>query len=117
MTSRRFPGIPRPRIDRAGAPTQVTSAALEEARDRWPDILAGAGKPRVVLLVGGTTAHHRLPPPAARQLAIAVQKFTDKNGGSLTCVTSRRTGAAAETAIAQAVPRAEIHRWRADRPA
>ncbi len=98
-------------------PTQVTVAALDAARQRWPEVLANAGQPRVVLLVGGTTAHHRLTPQAAREMAVAVQNFADHAGGSLTCVTSRRTGSAAEQAIVEAVPGAEVHGWRAERTA
>jgi mitochondrial fission protein ELM1 len=96
-------------------PTQVTAARLRDAAARWPDLMAAAKAPRVVLLVGGTTAHHRLTPESADSMAVAVQAFADARGGSLTCVTSRRTGTAVEAALRHAVPRAEIHCWRADR--
>ena len=111
-----FPDHPH-RLQILLPPTQVTPVGLRDAASRWPDLMSAAKAPRVVLLIGGTTAHHRLTPKAAERMAVAVQRFTDVQGGSLTCVTSRRTGAAVEAALTRTLTAAEIHCWRADRKA
>jgi len=51
----------------------------------------------------------------AARMAAEVQAFAAALGGSLTCVTSRRSGAAVEAALQQAAPRAEFHFWRRER--
>ncbi|GAB4391329.1 MAG: hypothetical protein Tsb0032_02720 [Kiloniellaceae bacterium] len=93
-------------------PTQVTAARLEEAAARWPDLFAGSARPRVALLVGGTTAHHRLTAETAARMAAELQSFAETLDGSLTCVTSRRSGAAVEDALRQGAPGAQFHFWR-----
>jgi len=93
-------------------PTQVTPARLQEAAERWPDLFGDADRPRVALLVGGTTAHHRLTPETAALMAAEVAAFARNLGGSLTCVTSRRSGAAVEQALQQGAPSAKMHFWR-----
>ena len=47
-------------------------------------------------------------------MAAEVQAFADSLGGSLTCVTSRRSGAAVERALRQGAPQAQLHCWRRD---
>ena len=98
-------------------PTQVTAARLEAAAARWPDLFDGAARPRVALLVGGTTAHHKLSAMTAGRMAAALQDFAEDLGGSLTCVTSRRSKAAVEEALRQGAPRAALHCWRPDQQA
>ncbi len=95
-------------------PTQVNADRLREAAARWPKLLNGASAPRVVLLVGGTTAHHRLTAEAAERMAREVQSFAAGLEGSLTCVTSRRSGQAVESALRRGAPGAGLHCWRAD---
>ncbi len=100
------------RLDLLLPPTQVTPARLQEAAARWPDLFADMARPRVALLVGGTTAHHRLTADTAARMATEVQAFAETLGGSLTCVTSRRSGAAVEEALKRGAPRAALHFWR-----
>lgn len=95
-------------------PTQVTADRLKAAAARWPDLYGTADRPRVALLVGGTTAHHRLPAAIAAKMAAESQALADSLGGSLTCITSRRSGKAVEQALEQAAPSASMHFWRAD---
>lgn len=108
-----LPAHPK-RIDLLLPPTQVTAARLREAARRWPDLFGAAARPRVALLVGGTTAHHRLTPAAAERMAAEAQAFAASLGGSLTCVTSRRSGAAVEDALRRGAPTAALHCWRRD---
>ncbi len=108
-----LPAHPR-RIDLLLPPTQVTAARLAAAAARWPALFGAAARPRVALLVGGTTAHHRLPPATAETMAREVQAFAASLGGSLTCVTSRRSGPAVEAALRKGAPQAQFHFWRRD---
>jgi mitochondrial fission protein ELM1 len=115
VACRHFQLPPHPRrIDLLLPPTQVTAARLQQAAVRWPDLFEGAARPHVALLVGGTTAHHRLTPETAARMAADVQAFATSLGGSLTCVTSRRSGTAVEQALRQGAPEASLHCWRRD---
>jgi len=115
VTCRHFqlPAHPR-RLDLLLPPTQVTAARLQAAAARWPDLFAGQARPRVALIVGGTTAHHRLKPQTAEKMAAEAAAFAAQLGGSLTCVTSRRSGAAVEAALRAGAPEAALHCWRRD---
>ena len=95
-------------------PTQVNAARLQEAAARWSGLFGDAARPRVALLVGGSTADHRLTTETALRMAAEVQSFADTLGGSLTCITSRRSVAAVEAALRQGAPRAALHCWRPD---
>ena len=108
------PAHPR-RIDLLLPPTQVTPPRLQEAAARWPELFGAAARPRVALLVGGTTAHHRLSAETAARMAAEVAAFAAASGGSLTCVTSRRSGPAVEAALQQGAPDAAFHFWRRER--
>jgi mitochondrial fission protein ELM1 len=102
------------RLDLVVPPTQVTAARLAEAAERWPDLLDDAASPKVVLLVGGATAQHMLTAEAAKEMAARVFSFAQAAGGSLTIVTSRRTGAKALGAMQAGAPAARFHVWRAE---
>lgn len=93
-------------------PTQVRPESLEAAAARWSSLFGDAARPRIALLVGGTTAHHRLTPETAEGMAREVQRFAQSLDGSLTCVTSRRSGAAVEQALSRGAPEADLHFWR-----
>lgn len=109
----RLPAHPR-RLDLLLPPTQVTPARLAAAAERWRGLFGAAPRPRVCLLVGGTTAHHRVTAETAGRMASEVAAFAAGLGGSLTCVTSRRSGAAVEQALARGAPDAALHCWRRD---
>ncbi len=95
--------------------TQVTPERLNEAAQRWGGLFGDGPRPWIALLVGGTTAHHRLSPDTARSMACRAASFAAENDGSLTIVTSRRTGAAATAALSEGAPQAQLHAWRRDR--
>ena len=100
------------RLDLLLPPTQVTPGRLQQAAGHWADLFGEAARPRVALLVGGTTAHHRLTAATAERMAAEMQAFAEGLGGSLTCVTSRRSGAAVEAALRRGAAAAELHCWR-----
>ena len=100
------------RITVALPPTQVTAQRLAAARSEWEGLLNDAEKPNVVLLVGGETAHHLFTPAQAVDLSKRAENATEKLGGKLTVVTSRRTSEAAIAAMREAAKRADFHLWR-----
>ncbi|MGD1880641.1 MAG: mitochondrial fission ELM1 family protein, partial [Kiloniellaceae bacterium] len=113
VTCLHFQLPPHPqRIDLLLPPTQVNSARLQQAAERWADLFGEAPRPRVALLVGGTTAHHRLTAATATRMAGEAQAFAQSLGGALTCITSRRSGAAVEEALRRGAPAATLHCWR-----
>lgn len=115
VTCRHFQLPPHPRrVDLLLPPTQVTARRLQQAAERWAGVFGEAARPRVALLVGGTTAHHRLTPETAVRMAGEALEFARGIGGSLTCVTSRRSGAAVEAALRRGAPDATVHCWRRD---
>ncbi len=91
--------------------------ALKAAAERWRDLFAGAPRPRIALVVGGTSALHRLDAATARTLGEDVRAFADASGGSVFAVTSPRTGSAAADALEEGLgPNKDVHRWQADDP-
>jgi mitochondrial fission protein ELM1 len=100
------------RVDLVVPLTQVTPARLAAAGADWPALMAGRAEPRVVLLLGGTTAQHRLSAETAGRMAREIMDHASALGGSLTIVTSRRSGAAAVAAMEEAAPEAAFHLWR-----
>jgi mitochondrial fission protein ELM1 len=95
--------------------SQVTSARLAEAAQRWQDLFAGHRQPRVVLLVGGSNEFYRLGATTARRMAEDVQRFAGAAGGSVLAVTSRRTGGGATAALRAVLGDNCVHEWRRDR--
>jgi len=93
-----------------GAPHRVTGAKLAEAAALWRDRFAGLPRPWVAAIVGGDT---RKRPFTAQMAADLGRRCTAlAAGGSVLVTTSRRTSAAAEQALLQAIPEPRfVHRW------
>ncbi len=95
-----------------GAPHRVTGAKLEFAAECWKAGLAGLPRPYIVVLVGGATHQRPFPVENARDLGTRVAAMARDVGGSVLITTSRRTGRAAEDALAEAVPEpCALFRW------
>ncbi len=84
-----------------GAPHRLTSARLASAADAWAGRITGLARPYVALMVGGATHSKPFPVDLARTLGVEVSGFVSRLGGSVLLATSRRTGAAAEAALAE----------------
>lgn len=100
-------------IEVIGAPHRVTAASLDRAATLWSPKVAPLPAPRVALLVGGPVRGRGLLPALARDLATRVAALALSAGGSVLATTSRRTGPAAEEALAEgleAVPHL-LHRF------
>ncbi len=98
-----------------GAPHCVTEEALGRARRAWAPRLGGLARPRVVLLVGGAARGNRFTPAMAGDLCRRAAGPVGRAGGTLTAVTSPRTGAELGRALRASLgPDAGIHFWRPD---
>lgn len=98
-----------------GAPHCVTEEALSRARRAWAPRLGGLARPRVALLVGGAARGNRFTPELARDLCRRAAGLAGRAGGTLTAVTSPRTGAELGRALRASLgPGAGIHFWRPD---
>lgn len=71
-----------------------------------------AKPPHVLLLVGGRCFDHAFAANEGAALAARAATAASAQGATLSIATSRRTGAAAEAAMAAAAPEAETHFWR-----
>lgn len=112
----RMPSHPR-RIQTMIPPNSITPVKLAEAAAKWRPLFEGGSQPRIGVIVGGATELHHFDPADAEQLGRSVQSFADARGGSIFVITSRRTGAAATTALEQVLTdRSHIHRWRPGEP-
>jgi mitochondrial fission protein ELM1 len=112
----RLPPHPR-RIEMVAPLTQVTPERLAQAHERWRELFAGAPRPRIALLVGGTSVVYRLDAETAQHLGEAVRTLAQKLGGSVFATTSRRTGASATAALRQALGEdGYLHGWQPGQP-
>ena len=111
----RLPPHPR-RIDTTAPLNRVSAISLARAREQSPDLFAGAARPRVALLMGGSSRRHSLGSGLARRIGAAVRALAEEAGGSVFAVTSRRTGEAATDALIEGLgANGRIDRWRDDR--
>lgn len=93
----------RPNIVRVtGAPHRVTAAWLDAARARFAQAFESMAAPRVALIVGGATKDRAFTAGMAHTLAEAAVILAGP--GTVMASTSRRTGEAAEAALAAVLP-------------
>ncbi len=90
----------------------IAESKMEVARERGEQLMQGAAKPRVALLVGGSSKQHVLGVADTTSLGRKVLRQVQAAGGSLFAVTSRRTGADAGKALQTALQEhAQVHLW------
>ena len=115
----RLPLHPR-RMEITAPLNAVTPDRLAHAAERWRGLFAGAPRPHVVLVVGGTCARHRLDGETARRMGEQVRALAESRGGSVFAITSPRTGAEATAALRSGLGEsAHLHEWKsgeADNP-
>ena len=113
-----FFGLPNhaARIETLAPLTAIDDRALAEAAAEWRDLFAGAPRPHVALLVGGSSSAHRLDASTAAGMVSQVQAWTRAAGGSLHVVTSPRTGAPASAAMRAAMDPGSSDRFYEWRP-
>jgi mitochondrial fission protein ELM1 len=100
-------------IRTVGAPHRITAARLAQAAEGFAPLHAGLPRPWIACLVGGSSRHGRFTPADAARLARDAIALADARGGSVLAVTSRRTGAACEQALAENLAGGPhlLHRW------
>lgn len=86
-----------------GAPHRITATRLARAAQVFAPLHADLPRPWIACLVGGSSRHGRFAPADATRLAHEASAFATGRGGSLLAVTSRRTGAACEQALAESL--------------
>lgn len=93
----------------------ITKSRLDAARERGQQMITGAARPRVALLVGGSSKQHVLTQADAALLGRRVLEQVQATGGSLFAVTARRTGRKAAEALAKSLQgAAHVHVWSHD---
>ena len=96
-----------------GAPHRITAARLAEAGAAFAPRHAHLPRPWIACLIGGSSRHGRFSPDHAAHLAREAVALAEARSGSLLAVTSRRTGAACEQALAGSLAGSAhaLHRW------
>ncbi len=93
----------------------ITESKLNEVRPQGEALFAGAQGPRVVLLAGGGSRQFSLSGRDAAEMGRQIMDSVRKAGGTLYCVTSRRTGSEAAHALREALgDEAGIYVWGED---
>ncbi|MEZ5931750.1 MAG: mitochondrial fission ELM1 family protein [Alphaproteobacteria bacterium] len=100
-----------------GPPHRLTPERLRQSARQIEPQLVGLPRPYITCLVGGTSKHVSFTPEDARSLIAGAKALAVKRGGSLLVTTSRRTGKACGTALAEALGDAPacpywLYRWR-----
>ncbi len=111
----RLPLDPR-RIETDAPLHRLRRSALDRAAASHAPF-AGAPRPRIALIVGGSAGRHRFGAADAIELAEHSLALARRSGGSLFVTTSRRTGDEATEALVRRLGRdpclRELHRFRA----
>jgi hypothetical protein len=106
----------QPNVLTIGAPLhRVTAARLAEARQRWEAKLAALPRPWIAILVGGNSPPYVFDAATARDLARQANALARRSNASLLVTTSPRTGAAATSALREAIAAPSFfHAWTPD---
>jgi hypothetical protein len=86
-----------------GAPHRLDRARLDAAALAFRQEVGDLPRPWITCLVGGSSRHGAVGVEAIRAFARAALALAEARGGSLLVTTSRRTGPAAEAALAEAL--------------
>jgi uncharacterized protein len=84
----------------SGAPHRVTAERMDQARAQFAGLIDPLPRPRVAVLIGGTSKAFRLSADHAAAMALEIRQALQEAGGSLMLTFSRRTPAAARSALA-----------------
>jgi uncharacterized protein len=100
-------------IRTVGPPHRITEARLAHAAEAFASLHTGLPRPWIACLVGGSSRHGRFAPADAARLARDARALAQARGGSILAITSRRTGAACEQALADGLSGSPhvLHRW------
>lgn len=116
----RFDLIAVPKHDRMDGPNvvltdgalhRVTREKLEDAAARFRGTLSHLPHPLVAVLVGGSNGKYRMTEAAARNLAQGLRRLCTEHGAGLAVTASRRTGAANEGILRDALAGLPAEIW------
>lgn len=93
-----------------GAVHRVTPALLAEAERRFAPVVANLPRPRVAVLIGGQNRVYRLDDARLTEIAAQLAALA-RNGASLLVTPSRRTGAAGERLLRDALSGTPSYIW------
>jgi mitochondrial fission protein ELM1 len=101
-----------------GALHRVTPDKLDDARARFAPQFAALPRPLVAVLIGGTSNSYRMTRQATLDLASGLRRVCKTAGAGLVVTASRRTGAANEAALREALTGLPVAFWdgRGDNP-
>lgn len=94
-----------------GAPNRISSHILAEGESQWRDTFSKLPQPRIAVLVGGSSARYKFTPKKAEALAAELKKLQEKLKASLLVTMSRRTGAAQEKILREALAGEHTYIW------
>ena len=98
-------------FETTGAVHRVTAQKLSSVADKFRPALDHLPHPRIAVLIGGSNKYYRLTPEIMQQLAHQLVKLAKDNNASLMVTASRRTGAANEKALREALADIPTHFW------
>jgi mitochondrial fission protein ELM1 len=120
LPPQRFGFVITPRHDRLkgenvlsvrGAMHRVTDDTIAEGAKRWAPQFAHLPHPLVAVLIGGANGAYRMEPEDATRLGRQLADLSRKHGVGLLITPSRRTGAANEAALRQALNGIPAYIW------
>ncbi|OKH89460.1 mitochondrial fission ELM1 family protein [Thalassospira sp. TSL5-1] len=98
-----------------GAPHRISEARLVLEGNAWRQRFKDMPQPRIALIIGGSTKKTQFTAEMAREVTQMALHAAGQSGGSLLVTTSRRTGQANESLIADYLEQADIpfhlHGW------
>ena len=93
----------------------IDGAQLTAARARWLPELATLPRPWTAVLLGGPTQHMAFDDKVAAEIAVKLQSFAAKSGGSLLITTSPRSPGILPAILARTISAPHfLHAWKAD---
>lgn len=120
LSPKRFDFVITPRHDRLqgdnvlsvkGAMHRVTDKIIADGAERWASHFAHLPHPLVAVLVGGSNGAYRMDVEDAARLGAQLAEISKKHGIGLLITPSRRTGAANEAALRQALDGRPAYIW------
>ena len=94
-----------------GALHRVTAERLAQEGEQFRALLEHLPRPLVAVLIGGSNRQYRFTRDGARRLAAGLADLGRRHGAGLAITTSRRTGAANERLLRDALGEADAYFW------
>jgi mitochondrial fission protein ELM1 len=93
------------------APNRITPHRLDEARDEFAHAFEDLPSPRIAVLIGGDSKAYKMTESVTRRLTAQLRAIIDRGDCSMMVTTSRRTGAANQKIIDDALLETDAWIW------